>query len=183
MVKSSASAAPSGVRACCRSSSLSLSNSRVIKAWLCMVCEPVRDNFTGNRIRNRRILDAGRAAVNQRHVGAEFIRHYVGLALLPATFLVLLSRTAGAGVVATYFLRSLQASSLSNRIAYGDERLGVWPIRVILLPFRALFLSPPDLFGAIEVEQVRSQIVEETRSPLPDHLHEFLEAAVHLLAD
>src|SRR2546426_6687402 len=105
------------------------------------------------------------------------------LALLPATFLVLLSRTAGARVVAAYFLRSLQASSLRHCVAYGDERLGVRPVRVVLLPFRALFLSPPDLFGAIEVEQVRSQIAREARSPLPDHSREFLEAAVHLLAD
>src|SRR5262245_28182001 len=135
MVKASASAAPSGVRACCRSSSLSLSNSRVIKAWLCMVCEPVRDNFTGNRIRNRRILDAGRAAVNEHGVQPLGWTPCSKSALLPATFLVLLSRTAGARVVATYFLRSLQASSLRNRIAYGDERLGVRPIRVVLLPF------------------------------------------------
>src|SRR5262245_16703049 len=151
MVKVSASAAPSGVRACCRRSSLSLSNSRVNKAWLCMVREPVRDNFTGNLLRNRRILDAGRAAVNHRHAGAEFIRACVGLTLLPATFLILLSRTAWAGVVAAYFLRSLQASLLRHRVACGYERPGVWPVRVVLLPSRALFLSPSDLFWAIKV--------------------------------
>src|SRR5215475_3879075 len=93
-------------------------------------------------------------------------------ALLPATFLVFLPRTTGAGIVAAYFLRSLQSSSLRHCIAYGDKWLGVWPIGVLLLPFRALFLSPPDLFGAIEIEQVRSQIVEEARLPLPDHSHE-----------
>jgi hypothetical protein len=69
MVKASASATPSGVRACCRSSSLSLSNSRVNKDWLCMVCGPVRDYFTDNLIIKREILDADRAAVNHADGG------------------------------------------------------------------------------------------------------------------
>src|SRR5215813_437802 len=103
--------------------------------------------------------------------------------VLPAAFFVLFPRTARAGIIAAYFLHSLQTSSVRQQIACGDGRPGVRPVWIIFMPFGALFLSSPDFFGAIEVEQARFQIVEEARASLPDHSRKFLEVAIDFLAD